>query len=109
MADSPIISKKDRDALISEAMDPKKVTLTCGLHHYAYGGVRKPNFKCKRCIFTMFLGLIANTPPDKRMERLEMLEFTVHELLDAKNKGLLPDFFKHPEVYVNNKRIGVPN
>jgi hypothetical protein len=109
MADQPVISKKDAEALIAEAMDPKRVVLTCGAHHYVYGGVKKPNFKCKRCVFTMFMGLICNTPPDKRDEQLEMLEFTVHELLEAKNKGLLQDFFAHPEVYVNNKRIGVPN
>jgi hypothetical protein len=103
-----VLSDKDKAALISEAMDPKKVTLTCGIHHFAYGGKLKPNFKCKRCLFTLFMGLIANTPPDKRQEQLEMLEFTVHELIEAKQSGKLQDFFKHPEVYVNDKRIGVP-
>jgi hypothetical protein len=104
-----VVSTKDAEALISEAMDPKKVTLTCGAHHYAYGGKLKPNFKCKRCMFTMFMGLICNMPPDKRKEQLEMLEFTIHELIEAKEKGLIQDFLKHPEVYVNDKRIGVPN
>ena len=68
-----ILSKKDQEALISEALDPTKVTLTCGTHTYAYGGKTPPNFKCKRCLFTMFMGLIANTPPDKRKEQMEML------------------------------------
>ena len=103
-----IISEKDKAALISEALDPTKITLTCGQHHYAYGGKIKPNFKCKRCIFTMFMGLIANTPPDKRQDQLEMLEFTVHELIEAKKSGKMQDFFKHPEVYVDGKQIGVP-
>lgn len=103
-----IISEKDKQQLISEALDPKKITLTCGVHHYAYGGKIKPNFKCKRCLFTMFMGLIANTPPEKRQEQMEMLEFSVHELIDAYKSGKLQDFFKHPEVYVDGKQIGVP-
>ena|SRR6266705_340196 len=103
-----ILSKKDQEQLISEALDPKKVTLTCGKHTYAYGGKTKPNFRCKRCMFTMFMGLIANTPPDKRQEQMEMLEFSVHELIEAKKSGKLQDFFKHPEVYVSGERVGVP-
>jgi hypothetical protein len=103
-----IISEKDKQQLIAEALDPRKVTLTCGIHHYAYGGKLKPNFKCKRCMFTMFMGLIANTPPDKRQEQMEMLEYSVHELIDLEKSGKMPEFFKHPEVYVNDKRIGTP-
>lgn len=103
-----ILSEKDKQALISEAMDPSKITLTCGTHHYAYSGKLKPNFKCKKCMFTMFMGLIANTPPDKRKEQMEMLEFSVHELIELYKSGKQQDFFKHPEVYVDGKRIGVP-
>lgn len=101
-----ILSKKDADALIAEAMDPKKVTLTCGVHHFAYGGKLKPNFKCKKCMFTLFMGLIANTPPDKRKEQMEMLEFSVHELIDLEKKGQLPQLLRHPEVYINDKKFG---
>lgn len=104
-----IISEKSKEALISEALDPKKVTLTCGAHSYAYGGKLKPNFKCKKCMFTMFLGLVANTPPDNRKEMMDMLEAEVHSMIEmSKSKdSKLQDFFKHPEVYVNDKRIGV--
>jgi|ERR1035437_352427 hypothetical protein len=105
-----IISEKDRAALLAEVMDPHKVTLTCGLHHYAYGGTAKPNFKCKRCMFTMFMGLVANTPPDSRKDVMDMLEAEVHSMIEMSNSSdlKLQDFFKHPEVYVNDKRIGVP-
>jgi hypothetical protein len=103
-----ILSEKDKAQLISEVMDPNKITLTCGVHHWAYGSKTKPNFKCKRCMFTLFMGLIANTPPEKRKEQMEMLEFSVHELIDAYKSGKMQDFFKHPEVYVNDERIGVP-
>lgn len=102
------ITDKDKAALIAEALDPKKVTLTCGVHHYAYGGKLPPNFKCKKCMFTMFLGLIANTPPDKRQDQVEMLEEVIHKMIEAKGQDQYKDFFKHPEVYVNDKRIGVP-
>jgi hypothetical protein len=103
------ISEKDKAALLAEVLDPNKVTLTCGTHHYAYstGGKLKPNFKCKKCLFVMYMGLLANTPPDKRQDQMEMLEETVHGLVEAKQSGKLAEFFKHPEVYVNDKRIGV--
>jgi hypothetical protein len=103
-----IISEKDKQQLLSEALDPTKITLTCGQHAYAYGGSVSPNFKCKKCLFTMFIGLLANTPPEKRMEQMEMLEFSVHELIEAKQSGKMEDFFARPEVYVNGKQIGVP-
>lgn len=101
-----LLSQKDRDQLVSEALDPKKVTLTCGIHHYAYGGRLKPNFKCKQCMMVCFMGLIANTPPEKRKEQMEMLEYSVHELIDLEKKGQLPELLKHPEVYINGKRLG---
>ena len=103
-----ILDHKDSAKLQVESLDPKKVTLTCGLHHYAYGGKKKPNFKCKRCIMTMFMGLIANTPPDSRQDQVEMLEMVVHKMIEANKRGEFSDFFKHPEVYVNNKRVGTP-
>jgi hypothetical protein len=105
-----ILSKKDQADIISLAMDPQKVTLTCGIHHFAYGGKTKPNFKCKRCMFTLFMGLVANTPPDSQKDVVEMLEAEVHSMIEMSksNDGKLQDFFKHPEVYVNEKRIGVP-
>jgi hypothetical protein len=105
-----VISDKDKADLISLAMDPKKVTLTCGQHNYAYGGKIKPNFKCKKCMFTMFLGLVANTPPDSQKDVMDMLEAEVHSMIEMSksNDSKLQDFFKHPEVYMNDKRIGVP-
>ena len=105
-----ILSDKAKGELISLAMDPKKVTLTCSQHHYAYGGKLKPNFKCKKCIFTMFMGLLANTPPENQKEMMDMLEAEVHSMIELYQSGdaKMQDFFKHPEVYVNDKRIGVP-
>lgn len=105
-----ILTEKQKAELIELAMDPKKVTLTCGIHHYAYGGKLKPNFKCKRCIFTMFMGLVANTPLDSQKDVVEMLEAEVHSMIEMSKSSdsKLQDFFKHPEVYVNDKRIGVP-
>ena len=106
-----IISAKDKAALISEAMDPQKVTLICSTHNFAYGSKgTKPNFKCKRCLFTMFMGLVANTPPENRKEVMDMLEAEVHSMIEMSKSSdpKLQDFFAHPEVYVNGERIGVP-
>lgn len=96
------LSEKDKAQFLSEALDPRKVTLTCGIHHYHYGSKKKPNFRCKQCAFVNSMGLIANTPPEKRQEMLEMFEWTVYQLVDAAKKGTLTKdtLYKHPQVTV---------
>ena len=56
---------------------------------------------------TMFMGLVANTPPDQRQDRVEMLEELVHKMIESKDQAQYQDFFRRPEVYVNDKRVGV--
>ena len=96
------ISEKDKAQFLEEALDPRKVTLVCGIHKYAYGSKRKPNFRCKQCAFVNSMGLIANTPPERRMEMLEMFEFTVNKLVEAAKNGTLTKdtFLKRPEVSI---------
>lgn len=96
------ISAKDKADLISEMMDPRKVVLTCGQHKYTYKGQRKPNFKCPKCNFVSFMGLICNTPPEKRQEQLEMLEFTVNTMIEEVKAGRLTKdtLLKRPEVSI---------
>src|SRR5271154_3622069 len=77
------ISEKDKAQFLEEAPDPRKVTLVCGIHKYSYGSKRKPNFRFKQCSFVNSMGLIANTPPERRTEMLEMFEFTVNKLVEA--------------------------
>lgn len=104
------------DKLLQEALDPQKVTLTCGIHGYAYGSKRShPNFKCKQCNMVSFMGLLANTPPEKRQETVEMLEYTIHKLVEADKRGELDraTILKHPIVTITSEdgteRVYDPN
>jgi hypothetical protein len=96
------LSEKDKAAYLAEALDPNKVTLVCGIHKYAYGSKKKPNFRCKQCAFVNSMGLIANTPPERRMEMLEMFEWTCHKLVEAAKNGSLTKntLYKRPEVSI---------
>jgi len=103
-----LFARKDVDKLISEALDPNKVILTCGIHQWSYGMKNKygkpvpPNFKCKQCQMVSFMGLLANTPPEKRQEVVEMLEYSVHKLIEAEKHGDIDKFtlFNRPEVSI---------
>lgn len=103
-----LFSKRDAEKLASEALDPNKVLLTCGIHNWSYGQKNKfgkpvpPNFKCKQCQMVSFMGLLANTPPDRRQETVEMLEYTVHKLMEAEKRGEIDKttLFKRPEVSI---------
>ena len=103
-----LYSKRDAEKLASEALDPQKVHLTCGIHQWSYGSKNKhgqtipPVFKCKQCMMVSFMGLIANTPPDKRQETVEMLEYSVHKLIEAEKRGEIDKMtlFKRPEVSI---------
>jgi hypothetical protein len=76
------------ESLMKEALDPEKVILTCGIHGYSYGAKHsRPSFRCKQCQMVSFMGLLANTAPEKRQETVEMLEYTVHKLIEADKRG----------------------
>jgi hypothetical protein len=51
------------------------------------------------------MGLLSNTPPNRRLEVLEMLEYSVHKLVEADKKGQIDRIalFKHPEVSINKE------
>lgn len=93
--------------LIDEAMDPEKVVLSCGIHNVVYSRTMKPHFGCKQCMMVMFMGLMANTAPDKRQETLEMLEESINHLVEADKRGEIDHkkLLERPEVYINDKRI----
>ena len=97
-----LLSKSDRDKIVSEALDPDKVVLECGIHHWVYGSKRQPTPGCKQCWMASFLGLIANTPPNKRQEVMDMLEYSVHQLVQADKEGRIDriKLFKRPEVTI---------
>lgn len=102
-----MLSAKERAEVLAEALDKDKVNLVCGLHGYVYGSKNPPVFKCARCMMVTFMGLIVNTPPSKRQETLEMLEYSTHKLVEAEKRGELDEMKlrKHPKVFVNDKAI----
>src|SRR5256885_311908 len=99
-----MLSDKERKEVLAELFDKDKVTLVCGIHNYVYGTKKPPVFKCPRCMMVTFLGLLANTPPSKRLETLEMLEYSTHKLVEANKRGELDamKLLKHPKVFVND-------
>lgn len=102
-----MLSAKEKAEVLAEALDKDKVNLVCGIHNYTYGQKRPPVFKCPRCMMVTFMGLIVNTPPSKRQETLEMLEYSTHKLIEAEKRGELDamKLLKHPKVYVNEKLV----
>jgi len=48
------------------------------------------------------MGLLANTPPEKRQETVEMLEYSVHKLIEAEKRGEIDrkTLFERPEVSI---------
>lgn len=102
-----LFSRRDAEKLAAEALDPNKVLLTCGIHQWSYGQKRNgrpvpPTFKCKQCMMVTFMGLIANTPADKRAETMEMLEYSVNHLIEAEKRGEIDKMtlFQRPEVSI---------
>jgi hypothetical protein len=82
-----------------------KVILTCKKHAYSYGTKKPPVFNCRDCTMVSFVGLMCNTPPEKRQETLEMLEYSVNKLIEADRKGELrkQKFLARPEVTISKE------
>ena len=100
-----MLSKKEQAEVIAECFDKDKVVLTCGIHKWSYGSKRPPTFNCPQCQMASFLGLMANTPPEKRMETMEMLEETVRHLVEADNRGEIDriKLYKHPLITITRE------
>lgn len=97
-----LLNARDKERLLSEVTDKEKVVLVCGEHQYTYGQKRMPTLGCKMCWMVSFLGLLANTPPNKRDEVLEMLEYSVHKLVEADERGEIDriKLFARPQVTI---------
>jgi hypothetical protein len=88
----------------ASVLDAKqKVTLVCGHHKHAYRDGKPPIFNCKDCWMVEFVGLLCNLPQDRWDETVEMLEYSVHHMVESAKRGELQqmEFLKHPEVTYN--------
>lgn len=101
---STFLTDVDKAKLIAETADSEKIVLVCGQHRFAYNprSKRAPVFGCKQCWMVQFTGLLANTPPNKRDEVLEMLEYSVHKLIEADKNGTIDriKLLSRPEVSI---------
>jgi len=79
-----------------------KVILTCGKHFHAYGDGKPPVFSCYDCQMVEFVGLLCNLPRERWDEVIEMLEYSVHHMIEAEKRGELQqmEFLHRPEVTV---------
>ena len=109
---SSLFTPRDAEKLAAECLDPQKVILTCGIHNWSYGQQRNgspvpPIFNCKQCQMVSFMGLLANTPPEKRQETVEMLEYSVHHMIEAEKRGEIDKntLFRRPEVQIEKEKI----
>jgi hypothetical protein len=108
---SPTIDEVAKRALAEKilggVLDKDKFMLVCDRHKRAYGSKKPPNFKCKMCAMVEFVGLICNTPPEKREETVAALEHFTQELLRSEAKGEidLRELLKHPKVSIEKDAI----
>ncbi len=101
-----MLSNRQREQLIAEITKKDgKFVLACSIHKRGYGSKRPPVFDCKECQMVQLVGLICNTPPDKRVETLEMLEYSTHKLIEAERNGQLDrkKLYEHPKVTVTSE------
>lgn len=80
----------------------EKVTLVCGEHKHAYRDGKPPVFSCKQCWMVEFVGLLCNLPRDRWDETIEMLEYSVHHMVESAQRGELQqmEFLKRPQVTI---------
>lgn len=97
-------NRKDMEKMAAE-MFGEKFTLVCSIHKRGYGSKKPPVFKCKECAMVQLVGLMCNIPPDRRMEVMEMLEYSTNKLCEAESRGELDirGLLKHPEVTIGKE------
>src|SRR5690242_7304534 len=102
-----ILSADDKAEVLSSFVDKNKVLFHCAKHHFYYGQKRQPTPGCKDCILVSFVGLLAHTPPSKHREIVEMLEESVHHLVEAESRGELTidTMFDHPHVTISKNEL----
>lgn len=98
------LSRKEMEKMAAELFG-EKFTLVCSIHKRGYGSKKPPIFKCKECNMVQLVGLMCNTPADRRMEVLEMLEYSTHRLCEADKRGKLniKGLLKHPKVTIGQE------
>src|SRR5271170_2517997 len=101
-----MLTNAQREAVIGEITKKDgKFVLACSIHKRGYGSKLPPIFNCKECQMVQLVGLICNTPPAKRLETLEMLEYSTHKLIEAERDGRIDrqSLKKHVQVRIEQE------
>lgn len=101
-----MLSQLQKEAIIGEiAKKDGKFVLACSIHKRGYGSKKAPVFNCKECQMVQLVGLICNTPPEKRMETLEMLEYSTNKLIEADKRGEIDraKLYRHPKITIEQE------
>jgi hypothetical protein len=97
------LEQRIKSQLLEEVLDPQKVTLLCGDHNYVSGSVVPPTAGCSKCWLVYFVTEVGKTPPDKRHDKVEMLEQMVRHMIESEKTGDNMKLFEHPEVKVERE------
>lgn len=79
------ITQKQKEQVINEFFDTKKVVLYCADHNY--GGKGMPTEGCPKCSKVFWQLLAASFPPEKRSQIIEELHEIVHKLVEEVEAG----------------------
>jgi len=98
---NPELDDLKKFGIIAEVFDGK-VTLVCEKHSFYYHPKRQATPGCKQCHMVQHLGLLIAVPAERREEILEDLEYSVHHLVEAAEKGQIDRIalYKHPQVNI---------
>lgn len=96
-----LFTQEGLEKFAASVLDPEqKVVLSCGKHFHTYRDKKPPVFACRDCWMVEFVGLLCNTPKERWDEVIEMLEFSIHHMVEQEERGELQkqEFLRHPEV-----------
>ena len=86
---------------LAEVLDPKKVIITCEIHHYVPGRDVRRHLGCKQCIMADYVKMFAETPPELREERLDQFEGLIHTLCELDDEGKFDlKLDRHPQLVI---------
>lgn len=96
-------TEKQIAALKAELASQEKVFMQCDEHDYIGDIHAMPTSGCKRCWFTYYFTLIAQTPPHLREQRIAEIQAVVFTLAKDIDKGKV-DFQLYNRPIVSRKK-----
>lgn len=99
-------SKILSDQTVMNALDPKKVVLTCGLHNYVPGRDVRRHTGCAKCIMCDFVYMFARVPPERQREELDRFEGLIRSMCELDSEGKLDiSIQRHPTISIEKDAL----